>query len=231
MRPGCGSPDPARRTSTFDSEFSCGAPGSQHARSAQETPGPEQRGGGSPSSPPGLSLALRGPDLDAPPPRTKWTRRVPHPVLIGHVASLSHLDVAAQDLVDHPLRLESHHEALGYLPRDRPRDGHETAHAHAETSRRGAHGAELRPVRTGRVGDARPICTARGRDVRPVCTEKMGEGGLLLARWARSWRRCWLRPAREGGSECTVGTRVGATVGRGGGRRRSPRTPPRDCAS
>ena len=24
-----------------------------------------------------------------PPPRTKWTRRVPHPVLIGHVASLS----------------------------------------------------------------------------------------------------------------------------------------------
>ena len=25
----------------------------------------------------------------APPPRTKWTRRVPHPVLIGHVASLT----------------------------------------------------------------------------------------------------------------------------------------------
>ena len=24
-----------------------------------------------------------------PPPRTKWTRRVPHPVLIGHAASLS----------------------------------------------------------------------------------------------------------------------------------------------
>ena len=24
-----------------------------------------------------------------PPPRTKWTRRVPHPVLIGHVASLT----------------------------------------------------------------------------------------------------------------------------------------------
>jgi hypothetical protein len=24
----------------------------------------------------------------APPPRTKWTRRVPHPVLIGHAASL-----------------------------------------------------------------------------------------------------------------------------------------------
>jgi len=26
---------------------------------------------------------------DPPPPRTKWTRRVPHPVLIGHAASLS----------------------------------------------------------------------------------------------------------------------------------------------
>jgi len=25
----------------------------------------------------------------APPPRTKWTRRVPHPVLIGHAASLA----------------------------------------------------------------------------------------------------------------------------------------------
>ena len=24
-----------------------------------------------------------------PPPRTKWTRRVPHPVLIGHAASLA----------------------------------------------------------------------------------------------------------------------------------------------
>jgi hypothetical protein len=26
-------------------------------------------------------------DKVAPPPRTKWTRRVPHPVLIGHAAS------------------------------------------------------------------------------------------------------------------------------------------------
>ena len=26
---------------------------------------------------------------EAPPPRTKWTRRVPHPVLIGHAASLT----------------------------------------------------------------------------------------------------------------------------------------------
>ena len=34
------------------------------------------------------------PDLGTPPPpppfsRTKWTRRVPHPVLIGHAASLT----------------------------------------------------------------------------------------------------------------------------------------------
>jgi hypothetical protein len=28
-------------------------------------------------------------DVTPPPPRTKWTRRVPHPVLIGHAASLS----------------------------------------------------------------------------------------------------------------------------------------------
>jgi DNA replication licensing factor MCM6 len=27
--------------------------------------------------------------ITVPPPRTKWTRRVPHPVLIGHAASLS----------------------------------------------------------------------------------------------------------------------------------------------
>ena len=29
----------------------------------------------------------RGGPEDHPPPRTKWTRRVPHPVLIGHAAS------------------------------------------------------------------------------------------------------------------------------------------------
>jgi hypothetical protein len=29
------------------------------------------------------------PDEVPPPPRTKWTRRVPHPVLIGHAASLT----------------------------------------------------------------------------------------------------------------------------------------------
>ena len=34
----------------------------------------------------GLPLA---PELCPPPPRTKWTRRVPHPVLIGHTASLT----------------------------------------------------------------------------------------------------------------------------------------------
>ena len=29
------------------------------------------------------------PRAPPPPPRTKWTRRVPHPVLIGHAASLT----------------------------------------------------------------------------------------------------------------------------------------------
>ena len=33
-------------------------------------------------------------DFSAPPPRTKWTRRVPHPVLIGHAASLSQVTSA-----------------------------------------------------------------------------------------------------------------------------------------
>ena len=35
------------------------------------------------------SWAVRGPPPPPPPSRTKWTRRVPHPVLIGHAASLS----------------------------------------------------------------------------------------------------------------------------------------------
>ena len=33
----------------------------------------------------------------SPPPRTKWTRRVPHPVLIGHAAALSQVSSAAAD--------------------------------------------------------------------------------------------------------------------------------------
>ena len=32
-----------------------------------------------------------------PPPRTKWTRRVPHPVLSGHAASLTPYKVAVQN--------------------------------------------------------------------------------------------------------------------------------------
>ena len=35
-----------------------------------------------------IDRALADPAM-VPPPRTKWTRRVPHPVLIGHVASLT----------------------------------------------------------------------------------------------------------------------------------------------
>ena len=36
-----------------------------------------------------VPVACKQHRLDPPPPRTKWTRRVPHPVLIGHAASLT----------------------------------------------------------------------------------------------------------------------------------------------
>ena len=39
-----------------------------------------------------INVAAAGGSGGAPPPlppRTKWTRRVPHPVLIGHAASLT----------------------------------------------------------------------------------------------------------------------------------------------
>ena len=42
-----------------------------------------------------------------PPPRTKWTRRVPHPVLIGHAASLSYAGFLQRVLNDLPLSGES----------------------------------------------------------------------------------------------------------------------------
>ena len=37
----------------------------------------------------GLNVRKPAEALCAPPPLTKWTRRVPHPVLIGHAASLT----------------------------------------------------------------------------------------------------------------------------------------------
>ena len=41
-----------------------------------------------------LAVSVR---LPPHPSRTKWTRRVPHPVLIGHTASLSQVHVSLQD--------------------------------------------------------------------------------------------------------------------------------------
>jgi hypothetical protein len=38
---------------------------------------------------PTLLDEVQAPPPTPPPPRTKWTRRVPHPVLIGHAASLT----------------------------------------------------------------------------------------------------------------------------------------------
>ena len=37
----------------------------------------------------GLQDLELGPLPPPPPPRTKWTRRVPHPILSGHAASLT----------------------------------------------------------------------------------------------------------------------------------------------
>ena len=45
-------------------------------------------GVGEGAAPPGRRGARHRPP-PPPPPRTKWTRRVPHPVLIGHAASLT----------------------------------------------------------------------------------------------------------------------------------------------
>ena len=41
---------------------------------------------------------LRAPAAPRPPSRTKWTRRVPHPVLIGHAASLSQVRYVSDSL-------------------------------------------------------------------------------------------------------------------------------------
>jgi len=41
---------------------------------------------------------------DPPPPRTKWTGRVPHPVLIGHAASLSQVPYFEWPPEDEPAR-------------------------------------------------------------------------------------------------------------------------------
>ena len=44
----------------------------------------------------------------APPPRTKWTRRVPHPVLTGHVSSLTATDLDRRSHCDAPCDCEGH---------------------------------------------------------------------------------------------------------------------------
>jgi len=79
----------------------CAGPARLHARALgalppamrtrwSETPSPSRlrlrsrkRGAGAVSRPRGGGFP------PPPPPRTKWTRRVPHPVLIGHAASLT----------------------------------------------------------------------------------------------------------------------------------------------
>jgi hypothetical protein len=58
---------------------------SQGDGDGEEKSAPEARGAGERGGAPGYARWLARP----PPSRTKWTRRVPHPVLIGHAASLA----------------------------------------------------------------------------------------------------------------------------------------------
>ena len=54
-------------------------------RRAPFPPGAPRRG----AAPRPAHCALHDPPPPPPPPRTKWTRRVPHPVPTGHAASLT----------------------------------------------------------------------------------------------------------------------------------------------
>jgi len=56
-------------------------------RDAAEGASPLGGSAGAPAAPGALGVDAPA-VLSPPPPRTKWTRRVPHPVLIGHAASL-----------------------------------------------------------------------------------------------------------------------------------------------
>ena len=60
---------------------------SGHAPTPRESPAAPNKG-------PGPQRATPPPPPPPRPPRTKWTRRVPHPVLIGHAASLGRYAVA-----------------------------------------------------------------------------------------------------------------------------------------
>jgi hypothetical protein len=57
-------------------------------RGARRRAGPQRRAGGGAGAW-GLGALDRSTELSPPPLRTKWTRRVPRPVLIGHAASLT----------------------------------------------------------------------------------------------------------------------------------------------
>ena len=100
------------------------APAPPAAQRRIQPPAPHAR---SPAAWAEAQAARRGADCGAgrcapPPPRTKWTRRVPHPVLIGHAASLSQTvvrDAAQRGLRAHdakrPGLLHTHSRDLGGL--------------------------------------------------------------------------------------------------------------------
>jgi hypothetical protein len=101
-----------------------------------------------------------------PPPRTKWTRRVRHPVLIGHAASLSQVRLLARGTVPAHFYLVSRGEV-------RPLRGRAATRPHAPAvDRSGSKGA--RPARCSpSTGTLRATTCARSR------------GSALGACWAR----------------------------------------------
>ena len=109
-------------------------------------------------------------------------------------------------------------------------------HCHAEPARptsAAIHHSRARGPRSRpgppQVGARRPRHAAGGSDLpRAACDAQVAVAArLLLRRCLRAedggWRGTGRGNSREGGSECTVGTRVGATVGGGGGARRGTR--------
>jgi len=121
------------------------------------------------------------------PSRTKWTRRVPHPVLIGHAASLSQV-----------------------LPRTRrgATSRSDTRRLSSRPSWRRTHGtsrtrlAKARPasLASASVGE-RPRARPRrgcGRGARarrsPRSAQARGMRWRASRRWWARWPRCWSRP-------------------------------------
>jgi len=113
-----------------------------------------------------------------PPLRTNWTRRVPHPVLIGHAASLGRSAGRHPNLVEfYGAVIEDHEFPVRPPARAPPPPPSRTkwtrlVHPSVLIGHVAGAASDAGPVRTGRVRDVRPICT--GRDVRSLCRGAAG---------------------------------------------------------